>query len=366
MSVETPERSRARPRGGFWRWQWDALRERLRSPRPDVRFDAVPHRVARPRGVEGELRITWVGHATVLVQSPSANLLFDPIWSRRASPVQWAGPARHAPPGVPLADLPPLDAVLVTHDHYDHLDRRTIEALAADVPAPVFVTPRGYREWMRARGAGKPRELAWWETFDLGDSCRGAQGDGSERAAGRVTTVPVRHWSRRSPLGFNRRLWCAYFVETGGFRLFFCGDSGYFDGLRAIGRRLAPLDLAILPIGAYEPRWFMRDYHMNPEEAVQAYRALGGAGVCMGVHWGTFVLADEPLDEPPVRMRAAWSAAKLPAGRLWIPRHGETRVIPVRSAGAAAAPGPAGDAFSDPPAPRPGAAPGGSLDALPP
>jgi N-acyl-phosphatidylethanolamine-hydrolysing phospholipase D len=173
-----------------------------------------------------------------------------------------------------------------------------------------------------ARGARGIREVGWWERAEL---CGGAV---------HVTGLPVRHWTRRAPLGRDSRGWCGYLIEAGAFRVFFCGDSGYFDGLRGIGRRIAPLDLAILPIGAYEPRWFMRDHHMNPEEAVLSYLALGGRGVCMGVHWGTFVLTDEPLDEPPGRMREAWSAAGLPPSRLWIPRHGETRVLrPAAEAG---------------------------------
>ncbi len=326
-----------RRRGGFWRWQWEAFHDRLRDPRRDVRYATMPHDVAPGRAPWGELRVTWVGHATVLLQTGAANLLMDPVWSRRASPVQWAGPARHAPPGVPFSELPPIDAVLLSHDHYDHLDRVTIEALASrgtrvgttrvgrDVAGkgseigpggpPLFVTPRGYRGWMAARGVRRLRELNWWETAAL--------------AAGgvRITAVPVRHWTRRSLGGNDRRLWAGFHVLADGFRTFFCGDSGWFDGFRAIGRRLGPLDLAILPIGAYEPRWFMRDHHMNPEEAVLAYRALGGQGLCMGVHWGTFVLTDEPLDEPPARMAEAWRESGLPTGDLWIPRHGETRVL---------------------------------------
>ena len=159
------------PRGGFWRWQWDAFRERLRNPQPDIRFDIVPHEVANPRARPGELRVTWIGHATVLIQTQSANLLLDPVWSMRASPVQWAGPSRHAPPGVPFDDLPPIDAVLISHDHYDHLDRATIEALARRPPgggrAPLVVTPLGYRGWMRSRGVRRMRELEWWDSAVL-------------------------------------------------------------------------------------------------------------------------------------------------------------------------------------------------------
>ncbi|MBA2565258.1 MAG: MBL fold metallo-hydrolase, partial [Gemmatimonadetes bacterium] len=247
-----------------------------------------------------------------------ANLLLDPVWGPRASPVTWAGPARHAPPGIPLEDLPPLHALLVTHDHYDHLDRPTIRAIAGTgarpSKRPLVVTPLGYRGWMRRQGVDPVRELGWGESLTLGASTR-------------ITAVPVRHWTRRSLLDRGRRLWCGYVVESAGFRAFSCGDSGWFEGFRVLGRSVAPLDLAILPIGAYEPRWFMRDHHMNPEEAVLAYAALGGTGLCMGVHWGTFVLTDEPLDEPPVRMRSAWKAARLPPERLWIPAHGETRVL---------------------------------------
>ena len=263
-----------------------------------------------PRAAAGSVSLTWVGHATFLVQLGGVNVLTDPHFARRASPVQWAGPKRMA--GLPLDvdDLPAIDLVVLSHDHYDHLDATSVKRLARRFPDATWVSPLGYDRWLRARGVLDVVEADWWHERSVDDVT--------------LTCLPVQHWCRR---GFraNERLWGGWSLQSPSGSVLFVGDSGYFHGFREIGARLAPFDAVLMPIGAYEPRWFMRPAHMNPEEAVQAYRDLGGEGVMAGMHWGTFRLTDEDPLEPPGRTRSAWDAEGLDPDRLWIPRHGETR-----------------------------------------
>jgi N-acyl-phosphatidylethanolamine-hydrolysing phospholipase D len=298
------------------RWWWE---RRTHGVPPDPPPDAFPPGdpdPARPRAAPGEVRATWVGHATFLLQAGGLNLLTDPHWGPRASPFTWLGPARLAPPGLPFRALPPVDAVLLSHDHYDHLDRPTVRRLAAAHPGAAWYVPLGYRTWLGARGVAAERvvEMDWWEEARL----LGATGSAT------VTCLPAQHWTRRGPRA-NRRLWASFAVRTaGGARVYFGGDSGYFAGFGEIGRRLGPFDLALLPVGAYEPRWFMAPAHMNPEEAVRVYADLGGEGTFAAMHWGTFRLTDEDPLEPPRRTRAAWEAAGLPPAALHVLRHGDT------------------------------------------
>lgn len=311
---------RTQRRGGFLRWRWDRLTTPL-PPNPGPgSLPLVQPEIAYPRTAEGEIRITWVGHATLLLQVDGLNVLTDPMWGTRASPVSWAGPVRLVPPAVALGRLPPIDAVLVSHDHYDHLDEPTVRRLHERFGDSLrWFTPRGYSTWFLRRGVRSVTELDWWKDAEL---------RGEDRSL-RVVALPAQHWARRNLIVREDRLWASWaLLSPGGRKIYFGGDSAYARSFAEIGKRFGPFDASVLPIGAYEPRWFMRSVHMNPEEAVQSFLDLGGAGVMVGMHWGTFRLADEAPLEPPVRTRAAWAAAGLRPDALWILCHGETGRIP--------------------------------------
>jgi N-acyl-phosphatidylethanolamine-hydrolysing phospholipase D len=253
--------------------------------------------------------VTWIGHATVLIQLQGTNLLTDPHWGERASPVSWAGPKRLQPPGLAFEGLPPIHVVLISHDHFDHLDLDTVRRLAASHD-PVFVVPLGLKGWLEEQGISRVVELDWWGAF--------------EHRGLRIVCTPAQHFSQRSLWDANTRLWASWAVVGSDRRFYFSGDTGYFDGLREIGDRLGPFDLTAMAIGAYMPPSIMRFVHLTPEQAVQAHQDLRGTTL-VGIHWGTFDLAEEPLEEPPTRMLAeAWRRA-LPPERAWILKLGETR-----------------------------------------
>ncbi len=308
----------------------EVAREWIRTPLPpDPEPGQLPRaepRVARPRLPEDatELRVTWAGHATFLVQLPGLNLLTDPVWSKRASPFSFLGTPRFVPALPSIEDLPPIDAILLSHDHYDHLDARTVRALLRRFDdEPTWYTPLGYRGWFRRRGGKRVVEADWWEELELPGS------------AYRLTAAPARHWCRRTPWDTNTRLWCSWVVgENGsstrtGPRVYFAGDSAYGSIFAEIGARLGPFDLSMIPIGAYEPRWFMKASHVNPEEAVRVWQDLGSYGAFVPMHWGTFRLTFEDPLEPPERLRAAWAGAAAPKEALRILRHGETLTLDV-------------------------------------
>jgi len=253
--------------------------------------------------------VTWIGHATVLVQMDHVTLLTDPIWSDRASPIGFAGPRRFVRPPLPIDALPPIDAVLVSHNHYDHLDLDTLRQLAAR--GTRFLVPLGVGALLRDEGIGPVEELDWWESRDV----RGVA----------VSLVPARHWSQRGVGDFCRTLWGGWAAVGATRRFYFAGDTGYQRAFAEIGARLGPFDLAALPIGAYAPAAMMQPVHMDPEEAVQAMVDVGAARA-LGVHWGTFDLTDEALDEPPARFHAEGVRRGLDPDRLWTPAPGETRL----------------------------------------
>lgn len=299
---------RARFHEVVWEWLTTFVPQ---DPAPGALPVAEPD-IARPQSDGGELRITWVGHATHLIQLPGLNLVTDPVWSDRA----WITAKRFVPPSPPLEALPRLDGVLVSHDHYDHLDRSTVRDLRDRFgPTLSWYVPLGYRKWFGRLGIENVIELDWWDEHEIPDT------------GYRLLATPARHWTRRTPWGTNRRLWCSWAVvssEDPGFRVYFGGDSGYASVFEEIGRRVGPFDASLLPIGAYAPRWFMWPSHMSPEEAVQVYQDLGAEGAFLASHWGTFRLSFEDPLEPPERLRAEWAARGLDDGLLHVPLHGET------------------------------------------
>lgn len=247
------------------------------------------------------LRLTWLGHASFLVQGAGTSVLIDPVLGPRVSGVI----PRNAGPGLRADQLPPIDAALVTHNHYDHLDLPTLR----EVGAPV-ISGLGTRPNVRELPC---TELGWWDRMHVGGLT--------------VTFVPAQHWSRRGLGDTNESLWGGFVVENGDVRVYHAGDTAYFAGFQDIGRRFPGLDAALLPIGAYDPEWFMRSQHMTPGDAVQAFLDLGARRL-VAMHWGTFKLTDEPLDEPPSLLRADWQRRKLAPDALAIPPIGGTLQLP--------------------------------------
>jgi L-ascorbate metabolism protein UlaG (beta-lactamase superfamily) len=266
----------------------DLLRWKLTSrPEPSARFVSDVEQTKPPSGVEGnELCVTLINHSTLLLQQSGAHILTDPIWSERASPLTSIGPRRRRKPGVRWEDLPRIDTVLLSHNHYDHLDLATLRRLA-DRGQSQFVVPAGVGRLLRSQSIGPVHELDWGESLPL--------------PATTIHSVPALHFSARGIFDRNRTLWCGYVIEAADRIVYFAGDTAFGGHFARIRERFGPPRLALLPIGAYEPRWFMSSVHMSPEDAVRAHRILG-AGNSVAIHHGTFQLADEGLDTPKKRL----------------------------------------------------------------
>lgn len=277
---------------------------------PNGIYDPPPQRVGA-----GGISVTFIGHATFLVQADGLNILTDPIFSARASPVSWAGPKRVHEPGLALAALPPIDLVLISHNHYDHLDLPSLREIAARWN-PIILMGLGNCRLLDRRERENCRELDWWKEVRLADGAR-------------VIFVPAQHWSRRALFDRRRALWGGFVVENGAGRVYFAGDTGYPAQFAAIRERLGAPDLALLPIGAYEPRWFMAPQHVDPEEAVLAHRTLD-ARFSIGMHFGTFKLTDEAIDAPPEALAAARRRHEIPSEAFRTLGFGETLRIPSR------------------------------------
>lgn len=288
----------------FLKWKvLDPLSARARSSK-EGRFE-IPRRENSGEALATwPSSLTWIGHSTFVLRLGGRFIATDPVWSSRVGTVK-----RLSPPGVSLDDVPPLDLVLVSHNHYDHLDLPTLRRIGNRA---TYITPIGNGHILRRAGLEKVIELDWWQSH----------GDDSLE----VTLVPSRHWSMRTPWDRNEALWGGFVIRAKEGVAYHAGDTAFFDGFREIGQRLGPIDWAMLPIGAYEPRWFMHPQHLDPDEAAAAFEMLGARNL-VAMHWGTFKLTDEPVGEPPERIRSLWRAQGLADERLWLLDVGETRAL---------------------------------------
>lgn len=295
----------------FLKWQRDRRNGKAPAKPAHYDFKIAPNDGRSLRENGAQFTVTWIGHATTLIQIDGKNILTDPVFSDRCSPVSWLGPQRVAPPVPAFEHLPPIDLVLLSHDHYDHLDAATIKRLGN---RPQYFAPLGVGNILQGWGIARERiaELDW---------CQAREWNGLH-----LHCTPAQHFSGRGLHNRNGTLWCGWVVASRQQCVYFGGDSGYFPGFKAIGEKFGGFDLAILPIGAYLPRWFMSGVHMDPRQSAQAFLEVR-AKKMLAIHWGTFDLADEPLDEPPQLLRAAAAELDIAPSRVWIFQPGETRVV---------------------------------------
>jgi len=298
----------------FLKWRWRRRSQVLESAQNYHFTPAQSNNAAFLQSNHNLNTLTWIGHATVLLQLEGKNILTDPHFSNYASPLRLAGLQRVVRPGISLEELPKIDMVVISHDHYDSLDTQTIEKLH-DLERGkeiIFFVPLGIKRWFNRRGIRRVIELDWWESHGQGKY--------------KITAVPAQHWSKRSLLFKNKTLWAGWVVQTKDFKFFFAGDTGYSPIFKEIGRKLGPFDVSAIPIGAYEPGWFMRHHHVSPEEALRIHLDVASKK-SVAIHWGTFLLTDEPLDEPPQRLKTALKNKKIPDGVFLAIKHGETIIL---------------------------------------
>jgi len=288
----------------FLRWitnrdrgPWRSFTDTPPGPRPPERVNS------------GKLRVTFINHSTVLIQMDGLNILTDPVWSERVSPVSFAGPRRHRRPGIRFSDLPPIDAVLVSHNHYDHMDLATLHRLEAAHHPRVF-TGLGNAAFLEKHGVARARDLDWWDSFPLAPGIT-------------LTAVPARHFSSRSPFDRDRTLWCGWVVTGPSGSFYFAGDTGWGSHFQMIHDRFPGLRVAFLPIGAYRPRWFMSEAHIDPEAAVRAQETLG-AETAVAIHFGTFAQADDGEFEPVEALKAALARRPEPGPRFLVLDNGQS------------------------------------------
>jgi len=286
----------------FLKWRiFDAPKARKAAkrekPAPRIENDG-----AFLRSNTTEPTVTWIGHSTTLIQIAGLNILTDPNFSSELG----LGRKRLVPLGLKLKDLPRIDVVLISHSHYDHLDKETIRKLS---PSVYFLVPKGFKSWFASIGRDRCEELDWGQKIDISGVI--------------FWFLPLQHWSRRGLTDMNKRLWGSWLIQAEENKILFVGDSGYFGGFKQFGSYFTGITIAILPMGAYAPRWIMKENHMNPEETVRAFQDLN-AHILVPIHWGTFKVSDEPIDEPPKRLLKAAETKGISKDKIKILKVGET------------------------------------------
>lgn len=297
------------------KWKWSQLFKD--TPEVDdynFTIDSTHHAFIKTNTEKPSL--TWIGHATFLVQFAGLNILTDPQFSQRASPLSWAGPQRVIPPAISIEDLPDIDVAIISHDHYDSLDLDTIISLAGHNRQRqlTFIVPLGMKAWFDDLELASLNvvELDWGQSHSISNV--------------KFIAEPSQHWGKRTLFDAFERLWASWVIEANGKKIFFAGDTGYAPHFKDIGEKYGQFELALIPIGAYEPRWFMKSYHVNPEESVKLHQDIN-AKYSVAMHWGTFILTDEPLDEPPVKLKEALTKYNIPESSFEVYQHGETRFL---------------------------------------
>jgi L-ascorbate metabolism protein UlaG (beta-lactamase superfamily) len=288
--------------------KWQRTRQSVAWP---GHVPLAPQSPPPPSVAPGQVAATFIGHSTFFLRATAATLITDPVFTTHAGPFGRSGPRRVRPPAIPIGDLPPVSIVLVSHNHYDHLQPSSLRALR-DKSDPVFVAPLGLEPFLRRVGLSKVKELDWWESHDTGST--------------HITAVPAQHFSARTPFDRNRTLWCGFIVRSGDATIYFAGDTGYSPQFAEIGRRFSTIDLALIPIGAYEPRWFMQPMHVNPAEAVRIHRDVHPR-VAIGMHFGTFRLTDEGIDDPLRALDAARAEAGVRDDAFRVLEFGESAIV---------------------------------------
>lgn len=309
---KNPEANSSRGLLDILRWQFGLLpKEPSYVPEgslPEYRPQFGGASLAEPSD-SSKVTLTWIGHSTFLIQHNGRSILTDPIFGN-CGPLPLSRLRRAARAGVPLEALPPVDDVLISHSHYDHLDAPTIQRLGT---RPNYWTPSGLSKWLERRGINRCRELAWWETAQLAEGLE-------------LHCVPAQHFSGRTPFDRDHTHWCGWVLRSRSRTVYFAGDTGFSSVFKEIGARFGGFELAMIPIGAYRPRWIMQPVHVDPFEAVQIHLDVQSRQ-SVACHWGTFRLTDEPLDEPPVVLQMALAKHDVPAEQFRVLRFGESIVV---------------------------------------
>jgi L-ascorbate metabolism protein UlaG (beta-lactamase superfamily) len=274
---------------------------------PDQVDDNLKPDFSKPL-TSGEAAITHINHATEFIQVQNLNVLTDPVFSKRVSPFSWIGPSRHRAPGAGFAAIPKIDVVLISHNHYDHLGLESLKKIERR-DHPIFIVPLGNKKYLKEIGAANIVELDWWQAYEVDKS--------------KISLVPMQHFSRRTFTDRCECLWGGFVLEASGVKVLFAGDTGYNSQFSRIREHFGSIDVSILPIGAYEPRWFMKPLHMNPEEAVRAHIDLKSS-LSIGNHFGTFQVADEGLEEPVIELRKSLASSGISQDRFLAPKNGQT------------------------------------------